>query len=141
MQNIWMPMSLLCRYIYTGKCFLLLSLDYLQNRDYYKLGVYTVMSIVQGGCGLPYLSKPFFNYLFYGTYTGISDLVTLSHIPDIQLRCIVEKVQCEPIPSRCACELCVACKTGSSLAKFRSSWVGVLAGLMVHVCVGWSDHR
>ena len=65
-----------------------------QNRDYYKLGVYTVMSIVQGGCSLPYLSKPFFNYLLYGTYTGISTMVVPSDIPDFQLTCIVEKVQC-----------------------------------------------
>ena len=53
-----------------------------------------MMSIVQGGCGLPYLSKPFFNYLLYGTYTGISTMVAPSDIPDFQLRCIVEKVQC-----------------------------------------------
>ena len=53
-----------------------------------------MMSIVQGGCGLPYLSKPFFNYLLYGMYTGISTMVAPSDIPDFQLRCIVEKVQC-----------------------------------------------
>ena len=40
------------------------------------------MSIVQGGCGLPYLSRPFFDYILHGTYTGISDLVTPCDIPD-----------------------------------------------------------
>ncbi len=51
-----------------------------------------MMSIVQGGCGLPYLSRAFFNYILQGTYTGISDLVTPREIPDFELRCIVEKV-------------------------------------------------
>lgn len=51
-----------------------------------------MMSIVQGGCGLPYLSRPFFNYIVSGTYTGISGIVPPSDIPDFHLRCIVEKV-------------------------------------------------
>lgn len=51
-----------------------------------------MMSVMQGGCGVPYLSRPFFNYIVSGTLTGISDLVTPSSIPDFQMRCIVEKV-------------------------------------------------
>lgn len=51
-----------------------------------------MLSVMQGGCGVPYLSRPFFNYIIVsGTLTGISDLVTPSSIPDFQLRCIIEK--------------------------------------------------
>ena len=51
-----------------------------------------MISIVQGGCGIPYLSRPFFNYIVSVAYTGISDLVTPSSILDFQLRFIIEKV-------------------------------------------------
>ena len=66
-----------------------------------------MMSIVQGGCGLPYLSRPYFDYILHGTYTGISDLVTPCDIPDYELRGIVEKVcfmafiYCYHLMSRC----------------------------------------
>ena len=51
-----------------------------------------MMSVMQGGCGIPYLSRPFLNYIVSGTLTGISDLATSSSIPDFELRSIVEKV-------------------------------------------------
>ena len=51
-----------------------------------------MISIMQGGYGIPYLSRPFFNYIVSGAYTGISDLVTPSSIPDFQLKFIIEKV-------------------------------------------------
>ena len=49
------------------------------------------MLIIQGGRGLPYLCRPFFDYILHGTYTRISDLVTPRDISDYELRCIVEK--------------------------------------------------
>ena len=64
-----------------------------QNHDYFKLGMYTVMSVVQGGCGLPCLSRPFFNYLIEGEYTGISSHVQVTDIREPQLKFIVEKVR------------------------------------------------
>ena len=55
------------------------------------MGVYTVMSISQGGCGLPFLAHPVFNYI-----TGMGDCVgaTISddEIPDGLLKLIVTKV-------------------------------------------------
>ena len=33
------------------------------------MGVYTVMSITQGGCGLPFLARAVFNYI-----SGIGDV-------------------------------------------------------------------
>ena len=47
------------------------------------MGVYFVMS---GGCGLPFLARPVFDYLIGGQYKGIS--VPVSEIPDP----IIEKV-------------------------------------------------
>ena len=54
------------------------------------MGVYFVMSVMQGGCGLPFLARPIFDYLVRGQYKGIS--VPVSQIPDPTLRFIIEKV-------------------------------------------------
>ena len=52
-----------------------------------------MMSIVQGGCGLPCLSRPFFNYLVDGKYTGVSEYVQSKDLLDMpQLQFIIEKV-------------------------------------------------
>ena len=56
------------------------------------MGMYTVMSITQGGCGLPCLSQPFFDYLLRGQYTGIIDRISPASIPIMDLRFTVEKV-------------------------------------------------
>jgi len=45
------------------------------------MGVYTVMSILQGDCRLPILAKPVFDYLSgVGEYTGID--VNECEVPD-----------------------------------------------------------
>ena len=53
--------------------------------------VYTVMSILQGGCGVPIMAKPVFDYLSgIGECTGID--INESEIPDGLLKIIVRKV-------------------------------------------------
>ena len=49
------------------------------------------MSVIQGGCGFPFLARPLFDYLVQGHYKGIS--VPVEDIPDGTLRFIVEKVR------------------------------------------------
>ena len=36
------------------------------------MGAYTVMSIAQGGCGLPFLATAVFRYYVYGECTGVT---------------------------------------------------------------------
>ena len=68
---------------------------YLQANEYYKLGMYTVMSILQGGCGLPCLTEPFFKYLISGEYVGVSEYVKSGDLADMpRLQTIVNKVHC-----------------------------------------------
>ncbi len=56
------------------------------------------MSIVYGGCGLPCLSRPLFNHLTNGKYTGIFEYAKSSDLCDMaQLKFIVKKV------SACTC--------------------------------------
>ncbi|XP_065901724.1 uncharacterized protein [Dysidea avara] len=70
--------------------FWLADVGALQNRDYYYMGVYTVMSILQGGCGVPIMAKPVFDYLSgIGECTGID--INESEIPDGLLKIIVRK--------------------------------------------------
>ena len=53
--------------------------------------VYTVMSILQGGCGMPIMAKPVFDYLSgTGDCTGIN--VSENRLPDGLLRIIVNEV-------------------------------------------------
>ena len=55
------------------------------------MGVYTVMSIAQGGCGLPFLAGPVFNYLIgSGECTGI--MVDDCEMPEGLLKLVVKKV-------------------------------------------------
>ena len=57
------------------------------------MGVYTVMSITQGGCGLPFLARAVFNYI-----SGIGDVYCIGatinddEIPDGLLKLVVRKV-------------------------------------------------
>ena len=48
------------------------------------------MSVVQGGCGFPFLAQPVFDYLVQGHYKGMN--VPASDIPDVSLRFIMGKV-------------------------------------------------
>lgn len=61
----------------------------MQNDEFYNLGVYFVMSVIQGGCGFPFLARSF-DYVVQGHYKGIN--VPVEDIPDGTLRFIVEKV-------------------------------------------------
>ena len=55
------------------------------------MGVYTVMSISQGGCGLPFLAHPVFNYIAgMGDCAGAT--INDDEIPDGLLKLIVTKV-------------------------------------------------
>ena len=49
-----------------------------------------MMSVVQRGCGYPFLAEPLFKYLVDGCMKGIN--VAVSDIPDGTLRFIVGKV-------------------------------------------------
>ena len=51
-----------------------------------------MMSIIQGGCGLPFLARPMYDYLVTGQCTGISHLVPIKDIPDAELKFVVTKV-------------------------------------------------
>ena len=48
------------------------------------------MSIIQGGNGFPFLSKPVYSYISCGKYTNIE--IMLEDIPDPALKFAVEKV-------------------------------------------------
>lgn len=55
--------------------------------------MYTVMSILQGGCGLPCLAQPFFKYLISGEYVDVSQYVKSEDLLDMpQLNIIINKV-------------------------------------------------
>ena len=49
-----------------------------------------MMSVVQGGCGFPFMAQPLYNYIVHGSIKGIN--VSVSDIPDGTLRFIVAKV-------------------------------------------------
>ena len=55
------------------------------------MGIYTVMSITQGGCGLPFLARPVFSYITgMGECTG--NRVDINEIPEGLLKLIINKV-------------------------------------------------
>lgn len=62
---------------------------FIQNRDFYNLGRYTGMSIMQGGNGFPFFATPVYDYYCYGKSTGFS--VSNKELPDSTLAYIVEK--------------------------------------------------
>ena len=55
------------------------------------MGVYTVMSITQGGCGLPFLARCVFNYI-----TGMGECTDVEvnehEMPEGLLKLVVKKV-------------------------------------------------
>ena len=61
-----------------------------QNNDFHILGVFTVLSVLHGGNGLPFLAKPVFDYLTTGCYSAI--IVPDTEIPEIPLRFLIKKV-------------------------------------------------
>ena len=64
---------------------------FLQNNQYRYLGQYTVMSITQGGCSVPFLAPPVYEYISTGKLpTDIE--VNLKDIPDATLRFALQKV-------------------------------------------------
>lgn len=74
-----------------------------QARDLYYVGVYTAMSILQGGNGLPCLDECVYNYLCGGGSTGIS--VSPDRVPDQTLRFAMEKVGL--VATKCSIIHCV----------------------------------
>lgn len=52
----------------------------LQAQNFYYLGVYTAMSVVQGGCGLPVLAEAVYEYITSGKCTNIE--VDISDLQD-----------------------------------------------------------
>jgi hypothetical protein len=60
-----------------------------QAQHFYYLGVYTAMSVVQGGCGLPVLAEAVYDYILSGKCTNID--VSISDIPDGGVSEIVQK--------------------------------------------------
>ena len=43
----------------------------MQQRQYYMLGLFTAMSITQGGCGMPILASAVYEYMIQGKCTGV----------------------------------------------------------------------
>ena len=63
----------------------------MQNNQYKYLGQYTVMSIAQGGCGIPFLAPPVYDYISTGKLPDVK--VHLKDIPDATLRFVLQKVR------------------------------------------------
>ena len=59
-------------------------------KEFYSLGVYTAMSVVQGGNGFPFLADCVYEYLVSGVSTGIR--IPMDKVPDPSLRFALEKV-------------------------------------------------
>lgn len=79
----------------TGRKLFLLVPDTLytslqQRNELYHLGQYIAMSIVQGGCGLPCLADPVYEYICSGKCTYLD--VDNEEIPDSKLKFVVQKV-------------------------------------------------
>ena len=62
----------------------------MQAKDWYNLGVYTTMSVMQGGSGFPFMADAVYNYFCTGDSTGI--IVPNDKVPNHILRCALEKV-------------------------------------------------
>ncbi len=61
-----------------------------QNNDFYSLGVYTVLSIVYGGSGMPVFAESVYGYLVTDKYDSVK--IKAQDIPDAFLKFIVQKV-------------------------------------------------
>ena len=58
--------------------------------DYKVVGMYIGMSVLQGGPGLPVLSKYLYNYLTNGEYINLD--IKISDVPEPGARALLEKV-------------------------------------------------
>ena len=67
------------------------SLCQLQDGVFLRLGQLIAMSLVQGGCGFPFLSDATFEYICYGDATNVK--VDPNDLPDGTLRTVINKVQ------------------------------------------------
>ena len=70
---------------------MLVLLFKLQNGHYKYLGQFTLMSITQGGCGIPFLAPSVYNYICTGKLPSCAD-TSLKDIPYPNLNYILEKV-------------------------------------------------
>jgi len=61
-----------------------------QRNEFYHLGQYIAMSVVQGGCGLPCLAEPVYEYICSGKCTNLD--VDNEEIPDPDLKFVIQKV-------------------------------------------------
>ena len=58
--------------------------------DFKVAGMYVGMSVLQGGPGLPVLSKHLYNYFTNGVYINLD--IKNSEVPDPSVRALLEKV-------------------------------------------------
>uniref|UniRef100_A0A1X7V671 HECT domain-containing protein n=1 Tax=Amphimedon queenslandica TaxID=400682 RepID=A0A1X7V671_AMPQE len=75
-----------------GSRFLINIITGVQNRKYYYLGVYFVLSVLYGGNGFPLMHDSLFNYLVYQSID--TSTVSVDNIPDQALKFLVNKVTC-----------------------------------------------
>ena len=62
------------------------------------MGLYTVLSILHGGTGLPFFAKPVFDYMTTGCYSAIIPDV---QIPEVSLRFMITKVESRICNGKC----------------------------------------
>ena len=79
-------------YIVLNLISIFLYISFLQQRQYYYLGLFVAMSISQGGCGIPFLASTVYDYIATGKCTSVSQSVNPHEIPEHSLRSTVEKV-------------------------------------------------
>ena len=64
-----------------------------QKNNFFSLGVYTALSIIHGGSGMPVFAEPVYDYFITGKYQKVE--IDAQDIPDTFLKFIIEKVICE----------------------------------------------
>ena len=62
----------------------------LQRNEFRFLGMYLVLSIIQGGAGYPFMSRCMFDHIATESHNVKS--IPASMVPDAMLRFVVEKV-------------------------------------------------
>jgi len=67
------------------------SLQSLRNRTFYKVGMFTALSLAHGGPGLTCLSKTVYSYLCFGLQKG-KVVCNVQEIPDVTVRKHLQKV-------------------------------------------------
>eukprot|EP00731_Ephydatia_muelleri_P016435 Em0009g859a len=66
-----------------------LAIEFFQQRHFFYFGLFTAMSVVQGGCGIPCLADPVYEYITSGKCSSI--VVSSDDIPELAMRDTVEK--------------------------------------------------